>query len=364
MRVHVVADQSVDAVQAIGAQAECQTIANAWTEAAPHTAVSATAFASDSSGVLEAWQFHVQSHGGLDHTALVVAMPQSMGWQERFAQQCARAIESGATRIVASLPRYAFPDAGLELLEALDRELPGARDISESPASGFPDNDRAIDPHHYLGLVKTVGNALRTVDVVVAYSENVPLVGMHGASGTAALLGDLDPSLAQARERVLSGLVHSLNTETPAQGAGLASSLLALADVAKSSYKDLARHDAAGAAGGAGFALLASGARALPLSRALAAQFDVTQAIAGSDLIVVKQDVVDGRTHHMSTLGAVCEIAMQYAVPVIVMTREQIMSNRELAANGISSCYTVPTGHLGETSARLALSWTPLRNAE
>lgn len=392
MRVCVVADQGTDERVIESNAFDCEIIAGAWQESTPQVDVLSNAFAADSRGVRQAWQFHAsmsnsQPGNSFEHTALVAVDSAEARWPSIAAREIVQAMGAGMTRVVVSLPRYAFPDAGCGLLSALALELGIGLElgIEDGQAGAQTSADTLLEASDMDRLIQGLALALRSIDLIVAYSDNVPLTGMHGMSGTASLLGDLDSTIAQQREREIAGLLHTLTQREKSSSLAHSApvqpshpeqlsepSLLGHPEqlnllgqsrpgTKSQTYKDLARNDAAGAAGGAGFALLALGARALPLSRALAAQFDLTAAVAGSDLIVVKQDVVDGRTHHMSTLGTVCEIAARHALPVIVLTGEQIMSTRELAANGVSACYVVPDGELARTSARLAKSWTPAR---
>ncbi len=347
MRVLIIADEPVDH----SGQFVTSQLAAAWQSAAPHTQVGGVPFAADTAAVRAVWQHHAATRGGFTQTALVIAYPDLPRWQTLLADELVTAVRSGCSRIVVALPRYAYPDSGARLLSKLIDRI-GAMVLSAT--------EILADPELYDSSVDAVARFLAKTDVIVTYTENVPLTGMHGMSGTAALLGDLEGSEAQQRERINSSLLFGLgklgrplHSHEPSMLVGSASTV--------ENYKDLSRHDAAGAAGGAGFALLAAGARALPLSRVLSAQFDLPQHIAASDLIVVNQGTLDGRTHANSTLGIATELAAQHALPVVAITQEQIMSTRELAAAGISGSYVCNDTQLAETAARLATSWTPNR---
>ncbi len=347
MRVLIIADEPVDQ----SGQFVTSQLVSSWQDAALHTQVFGLPFASDTASVRAVWQHHAATRGGFTQTALVIAYPQMSRWQTLLADELVTAARSGCSRVVVALPRYAYPDSGAGLLSKL---------IDRIGAMVLPASEILADPELYDSSVYAVAEFLADMDVIVTYTENAPLTGMHGMSGTAALLGDLESSEAQERERINSALLFGLgkigqplHTHEP--------SLLVGGTPSTENYKGLARHDAAGAAGGAGFALLAAGARALPLSRVLAAQFDLPQHIAASDLVVVNQEVLDGRTQANSTLGIATELAAQHALPVVAITREQIMSTRELAAAGISGSYVCNDTQLNETAARLARSWTPNR---
>lgn len=345
MQVIVIADQTTENAERFDAHI----VAENWREASPHTEVIAFPFAANQSAVRGVWEFHERRAGGSTGTKILTPDVKVEGWQRTLAHAMLSAVAQESTRIVIALPRYAYPDSGVELLLEL---LSAGRETQTQSA------DLLANPHEYIGAVQELSQLFRTVDLVITHTENVPLTGMHGMSGTAGLLGDLSQDESQARERVNATLLHGLDKiGLPATSSR---SLLSTAPNTTSA-KELARHDAAGAAGGLGFALLALGARALPLNQALSGQFNLPQAIAGADLLVVKQEVVDGRTFAHSTLGIVTSHALKYAVPVIALTGEQIMSTRELAASGVSACYTIPPQELVTMSGRLARSWSPNR---
>lgn len=377
---------------------ESERIAQAWVTTAPHVEITHFPFAAQAASVREVWQHHAASLGGFGHTALVDVDTTSDRWQEQLLADIHSAIAAQMTRIVVALPRYGFPDAGARFLEVLEAVQAAhsvtahsvtARETAESEVNEASEeneisavNGTAGDnitsgllayPQAFHQAVVLLEQLISQVDLIIAYIDNVPLTGMHGMAGTAALLGDLDQAAAQDQERHVARLVHELDKLEKTQPTLTSKkSLLATApqqpgtDQPRSAgrYKELSRHDAAGVAGGIGFVLLAAGARAVPLNRALSAQFALPQHVAGTDLIVVKQNVVDGRTHAQSTLGVVTELALQHAVPVVVLTAEQIMSTRELAANGVATCYTVQDNELEKLSGRLAASWTPPPRAD
>lgn len=99
----------------------------------------------------------------------------------------------------------------------------------------------------------------------------------------------------------------------------------------------------------------------MPLNQALFTQFGLAQQIDAADVIVVKQDVLDGPDFSHSTLGVVAPRALGALAPVVAVVEEQIMGTRELAAQGIASAYVVGDDELSPTITRIAKSWSPLR---
>lgn len=352
MRVLVIGDHNVNA----GGEFEAERIAHCWREAAPHASVTAIPVANNAQAVPAVWRHQALKRDGFSRTALVTIDPNQPNWAELVARDIFDAIRNSIVRIVIAMPRYSRPDAGVALLDNLDRLLSADGKNAQSDSA----NVLLKNPQAFHDAIGRVGRLLQGVDVLLGYTENMPLTGMHGMSGTAALLGDLEQEEAQSLEREIAGLLFGLTKIGVTPTAHSSRSLLS-SNQESSSYKDLARHDAAGSAGGAAFMLLAAGGRALPLARILSAQFDLPQAVQASDLIVVKQEILDGRTHDLSTLGVVSKLALNHAVPVIALTEEQIMSTRELASNGISACYVVKPEDLEAMSVRLAGSWTPRR---
>lgn len=336
-------------------QLDAEKIANAWSSAAPHVTVQPIPFAATADALPKVWAYHSGLGIGVEGTALVVCLPHDENWQAQIAEEIFGAVDAGATRLVVALPRYAYPDAGVGVLS----ELLSLVEYHEAKTA----SRELTNPENFHNSVYKLSEFFAQVDVIVAHSENLPLTGMHGMSGTAGLLGDLSQQESQDLERVNAQLLHGLTKfgapQQDQKRTGL--ELQLTSGSGNQTYKELARHDAAGNAGGLGFALLVAGARALPLNLVLSGVFNLPQAVAGSDLIVVKQEHLDGRTFSHSTLGVVTDLALKYAIPVIAITSEQIMSTRELAAAGVSSCYSCTNEELEYLSARLAISWTPNR---
>lgn len=312
------------------------------------------------------WSRNSTSVGGFDGTALV-----QVGGGESAAATAAAdiavALEAKMGRIVVSLPRYGTLDAGASFLAALAAEC-----APEPDPQDVPGESSEINPEEYVRNAREVSAAIAATDLVITYDESMPLLGMHGMSGTAALLGDVDPAAAQYREKDVSGLFHALlkilddphapSASHAGMGLGLSAPSRGVLPSRAADIKDLSRHDAAGSAGGIGFALLLAGARALPLSQAFGAQFGVHDRVTEADVVVVYQDELDSRTFPTSTAGLIAPIALRVGVPCIVITRDRMMSTRELAAQGIASSYQLEDAHeLGSLAARLAKSWSPAR---
>jgi len=374
---------------------ESDVISQNWMHAAPHCTTTTIPFAANANAVGPVWmRLGAQTpspgrdgapHGGSSTpgTALVVMQDDPtdgttgnsaarLNGSLEAADHIVAALRANMSRIIVSLPRYAKIDAGAQLLHAIAAMYTGkAADQCKL------DGSSKIDADLYLHDLNIVSKAIAATDVVITFDEPMPFLGMHGMSGTAALLGDLPAVQAQEKEREMSSLFHALTQaiDNSANGTANASNNGALSLLAGSNaprrgtpptsaaeVKELSRHDAAGSAGGAGFALLLAGARALPLAHALGAQWEVQNKVHEADLVVVYQDLLDSRTLNQTAAGLIAPLALREGIACIAITREQVMSTRELAAQGIASAYVLDDiKQLGSFSARLAKSWAPIR---
>lgn len=358
-------------------QFEAEVLAAGWRSSAPHCEVVPLAFSHCEPGSAAVWREHATRLGGFDRTAFISACEPSRlepaEFSRNLAEQFYVAVTSGMNRVVLALPTFLEPDAGVVFLTHLARLIRegSPESVSAQAQAGAvaavadllgPDKDTRTD--ELIGAVAAAREFISRIDVVGAYASNMPLLGMHGMSGAAALEGLMGQDQAQVRERQVSELFHALVPRYAAlpaarQPLGLAGT--SLGGDPQASLKDLTRHDGSGAAGGLGFGLLLVGARLLPAATVFATQFELRDQIAGAELVVIYQDKLDGRAFPDQVGHWAAQVATEFITPVIVVCHEQIMSVRELSGQQVASAYQVERGEraLFDRAARLAKSWTP-----
>lgn len=192
----------------------------------------------------------------------------------------AAALDAGAREIVVAIGGSATNDAGIGMLRAL-----GARTEPPDALHGV----RSVD-------LSGLDARLRRTTLIVASDVDNPLCGKTGAS---AVFGP--------QKGASAGDVARLDEK-----------LAATADaVAKALGKDLRNEPGAGAAGGAGFALLALGAQMRPGVDIVADLFGLPQALRGADVCMTGEGAIDGQTLHGKTVAGVARYASAEGVPVL-----------------------------------------------
>jgi glycerate kinase len=316
-------------------------------------------------------------------------------------EQVIAAVGAGASRIVLGLVgpgRCIVPDAGLGLLFALGvAGLEGRRLLAPGdPTAGIdetdpisPDGDTGqtgetrqadetgetrqaedLTPDHLAGLTDALG-LLARVDLVGACADDLPLLGLHGASAAAGEVGALTPADAQQLERAVGQLAHAVWS---AQTASRRPDLLAGSGAAvPARLRDVTGLPGAGAGGGAGWLVALAGGRLLPGAAVHADAVDLRARAAAADLVVTTVDHLDASTFHGSGAEQAVAAAAEVGVPSVVVAGTSMMSRRESSSAGISAVYVAsdrPRAD-GETSpvdledvlGRVARSWSPARTA-
>ncbi|WP_108249560.1 glycerate kinase family protein [Planctomonas deserti] len=227
-----------------------------------------------------------------------------------FGQVIAAALDGGARRLLLAIGGSSSTDGGAGALAAL-----GARFLDEAGRSvpfggGGLEAVAEVDFRELRDLPP--GGASVLTDVAN------PLLGPLGA---AAIFGPqkgasaedvraLDAALAR-----LAGLLDGIDPDTPG----------------------------AGAAGGAGFGLLAWGAALTPGSAAVAAALDLAGAIRGADLVVTGEGAYDEQSaagkvpHHVAAIAAAAGVPAALVAGRIGASTEsfaQAVSLTELAGSG------------------------------
>jgi len=313
-------------------------------------------------------------------------------------EQLIAAVGACASRIVLGLvgPDCCIvPDAGLGLLLALGVVgLDGRRLLAlGDPTAGIDETDpigsasdtgqtdrtshtgetgqaEELTPDHLAGLTDTLG-LLARVDLVGACADDLPLLGLHGASAAAGEVGALTPADAQQLERAVGQLAHAVWS---AQTASRRPDLLAGSGSAvPGRLRDVTGLPGAGAGGGAGWLVALAGGRLLPGAAVFADAVDLRRRAAAADLVVTTVDHLDASTFHGSGAEQAVSAAAEVGVPSVVVAGTSMMSRRESSSAGISAVYvasdrpradgeTSPVD-LGDVLGRVARSWSPPRTA-
>lgn len=299
------------------------------------------------------------------------------------------AASAGASQVVLGLGGVASHDAGAGLLAAL-----GAGPVTALGRGGGALADVSDD---VLSGLAQARERLAGLRVVGATDTDVPLLGLGGASATAASGRGATPRQAQQLEAALGRFAHVAQA---APGAGIAGrDLLAPAAGAPPTdrvshaspghghhhgseahhrpSRSWAAHAGAGAGGGLGFALLLLGAQLRPGPAVAAEAVDLSGRLAGADLVVTGEAVLDGASLQGSMTTEVTSRALAVGVPVVVVAWEVELGRRETVSAGIEAAYAVherprggrpapddgpdamgPAAALADRSARVARTWS------
>lgn len=269
-----------------------------------------------------------------------------------------------ASRVVVATGDGGAHDAGAGMLAALAGTGAGPLTRGGSALGATTAEDAA--------LALRAREALRSVELVGAVESDLPLLGLHGASGALAAARPALATFAQELERAHGHYAHevtralegaarrdllsgapSLSGPTTSPGLARGVAQRAAADRA------LTGLPGAGAGGGLGFGIAAAGGRLLPGTSVVADVVGLDGRVGAADVAVVVVDRLDASTTHDGALPEVARRAAARGVPVVVLAREVLAGRREQAAAGISGAY-----ELGRDSdaararvARVARTW-------
>ena len=224
-----------------------------------------------------------------------------------------------------------------------------------------------------LGWLRETRVAWRGTPIVAATSESLPLLGFHGAATHAEEALGLSRAESQEAENALGAYLDRTRRALPPRR-----------DLLTGKDRRLDREPGAGSGGGVAFGLGLIGAQLRPGAQVSAELAGLDRAVAGSDLVVIGEDVFDWRSLQDTVLAHVGEIAAGLGRPVVVLSREAHVGRRESASLGVSGVYSaVPAGRLSadvrregssgsdapgapdpsemvaQLAARVAATWTP-----
>lgn len=259
----------------------------------------------------------------------------------------AHAVRDGASRVIVGLGGSASTDGGLGLLIGL-----GAH-ATDSAGRRVPGTGAGLAAVRHLDL-GPVRRRLAGVEVVVAADVDNPLLG---PTGTVAVFGP---------QKHLRG--------GPAEQAEVA--LQHWADLLRSlTGQDMRHTPGAGAAGGAGFALLSLGATLRSGVEVVLDEVGARPAIAAADLVVTGEGSLDETTLRGKAPMGVVRAARGVGVPVVAVCGRLRLGEHALRDAGfdaawpltsveplLSRCREVP-GEILETLAQTIADWYAARSS-
>lgn len=216
-----------------------------------------------------------------------------------FGQAIAAALAHGVSRLVLGIGSSASTDGGTGLLTALGARFTNTYGGSIAPGAGGLDEVAAAD------LTKL--RSLPEGGVEVLTDVTNPLLGERGA---AAVFGPQKGLDADGVRRAGAGLARLVEVLRALPGDSLAEAAARHADPDE---------PGAGAAGGAGYGLLAWGAELVPGSARIAELTGLAEAIRDADLVVTGEGSFDGQSAAGKVPGHVLELAREAGVPVALV---------------------------------------------
>lgn len=255
------------------------------------------------------------------------------------------AVASGAARVVIGLGGTQRPDGGLGLLAGLGVDLRVGTDLAAAADLG---------PHD-LAALAALRASLAGVDLVAAYDDDRPLLGMAGVGELVARSDPAGRARAQVVERGLSALAAAT---TAVLGEPVRPDLLAGGERPRPTSAP-----GSGAGGGLGFMLAALGARLAPGPAVLASALDLDARLASAELAVVAVPHLDWGTAASGVIAHLCERAGTVGVPVVALAGASLLGRKDLAGAGLVGAYVVEGAEpdrLAALAARVARTWSPL----
>lgn len=227
------------------------------------------------------------------------------------------ALDAGCREFLVGIGGSATTDGGTGMLTALGAVFRDEHDVQLAPGGASLAKLASIDLR-YLDprLVKTTFTVLSDV--------TNPLCGPNGA---AAIYGPQ------------KGL-------TPDQVPQVDAALGRLADVAAAQLgKDVRELPGAGAAGGAGFGLLAFlNATLRPGIEMVLEATGFAEKLEGTDLVITGEGAIDEQTLSGKTIAGVCRVANPANVPVIAFGGAVRLSGAQLDSAGLAAAFSLVDG--------------------
>ena len=221
------------------------------------------------------------------------------------------ALDGGARHVVVGLGGSASLDGGAGLLHAL-----GA--TADVPLDQGPEGLRGITHLDLEPARARLGDARLTI----AADVTLPLLGMFGAARTSGADHGLDDSQVLSLDAVLDSLVVAACGTAPSE-------------------RRIAEAKGAGAAGGAGFALLLLGGIVASGIGLVADATGFDEQASAHDLVVTGEGTFDHTSRAGKVVFGVAERAAAAARPCIVLAGHVTVGSRERRAMGVESAYAI-----------------------
>lgn len=249
-----------------------------------------------------------------------------------FGEAIRAALEAGIPRLVLAIGSSASSDGGAGLLQAL-----GAR-ILDSVGAPIDPGARGLLAAARLDVSRLA--PLPPEGVVVLADVVSPLLGHEGAAAVFAPQKGATPDEVEAIERALTRWAGLVGLDPAIPGSG--------------------------AAGGAGYGLLAWGARLEPGAATVAGLVGLAAALDDADLVVTGEGSFDAQSARGKAPGAVMDAARAADVPVAVVAG-RVRAHPDLAhtldlselAGGVAEAMARPGHWLRQAGSRLAASAFP-----
>lgn len=245
----------------------------------------------------------------------------------------AAALDLRPDRIVVGVAETATHDGGAGLLEAL--------------------GVRPGDP-------LTLQNARRRFagcTLIVATAEQLPMLGLSGASAAAVAGRGVDPAQAQELEADLGRFAHTAQAALGPIGR----------DLLAPNRSRLTQVPGSGAGGGIGFALALLGGELRAAPAVLCQATGLTRAIGDADLVLTGGAVFDWRELRASMTTEITGIALAAGRPVVVIAERVEVGRREATSIGVEATYAVrddrdlrpvTAADVRARTARVARTWS------
>ncbi|SDM73768.1 glycerate kinase [Geodermatophilus siccatus] len=224
------------------------------------------------------------------------------------------ALDAGCRRIVLGIGGSASTDGGAGLVQALGGRLldAGGREVGRGGAVLA-----AVASLDLSGLHP----ALREAEVVVASDVDNPLLGPRGAAAVYGPQKGASPDDVVELDAALARWAEAVRVAT-----GI----------------DVADRPGAGAAGGVGFAAMATlGAALRPGIDLVLDLVGFRAALPGADLVVTGEGSLDEQTLHGKAPAGVAAAARGLDVPAVAVAGRSLLTPADLAPTGIGAAYAL-----------------------
>jgi glycerate kinase len=229
-----------------------------------------------------------------------------------LGQVIAHALDGGARRLVVGIGGSASTDGGAGLLQALGARFE-PRDSAVARGAAGLTGIKALE-------LTPVRKRLAGVELIVASDVDNPLLGRHGA---AAVYGSQKGAAPDDIPTLEAALSHWAAVVTAAEGADFTAAL------------------GAGAAGGAGFGLLAVGARITSGAELVLGIVGFDQRLDGAELVITGEGSLDEQTLAGKAPARVAAHAVAAGVRVIAVAGRCHLDDAQLRRTGIDTVHVL-----------------------